>query len=713
MKKETGGDIIIIEVKFDMERNDFLLSTAMLSSIWEEKQCDSIDMLVEYAKYIIGANTKQGNELNLELIHERIKSGFLIRSLPQQVLEVVLLRLTKKKYGSILQFDKKTHKYILNIDLSQFVVTFESKITLQKTKIFNVFEELEKYYNGRARKPLSTEELKRHFIRFIRQEGYDFLRSAETPNSLRKITSRKSQCDYLIAQFILDTQSNREELYKSILKMTAGYFLAQSIYLDSSRNNFKKNPPLKDLRVYIDTTLLLYILDCKTEYQHQSVMSMVNILLENGASLYYYPHNLEEVQDIIIKYKNNRHRCNSYRTLEKFDKEEYSDVQIDIFYESIEELLSKTNIFLEDTQPYDSYSDVIDEKGLSEFLSERIAGYKEKDNLLKHDVQSIASICMERKGVKVDKYENLTCIWVTSNTSLVKHTNHFLENDYKGSISPLISDRKLTTDLWVKYGNKKDNIFELYLLENALLAIEPSEEILERFFENVERFEKMNVITPELAAFLRIKCISDKNLMIATEGDPDNLTEETANDYINLCKQSILKDYTQEKENEISILKTDVALQLKNKDDEIVTLKRTHDLDKQKSNKKISELEASLKRKEEQSLVNISSKSKRSAAKVCTFLKWIYYAFLLLAAIGFSANSAKEIYEAINGNTNIFSLVSSIAASVIGIVFIIADFMGLLSFTTKLKLKICHFFERKFYDRYYRQYEQIVNPPEE
>lgn len=35
-------------------------------------------------------------------------------------------------------------------------------------------------------------------------------------------------------------------------------------------------------------------------------MSMVNLLLDNGASLFYYPHNLEEVEVIIKKYKKDR-----------------------------------------------------------------------------------------------------------------------------------------------------------------------------------------------------------------------------------------------------------------------------------------------------------------------------------------------------------------------------------------------------------------------
>lgn len=85
----------------------------------------------------------------------------------------------------------------------------------------------------------------RHFIRFVRLEGYDFLRSSETPNSLRKITSRNSQCDFLIAQFILDSHDNLKDIYTSILRMTAGYFLSRSIYLDSSRNNFKKKSTSK------------------------------------------------------------------------------------------------------------------------------------------------------------------------------------------------------------------------------------------------------------------------------------------------------------------------------------------------------------------------------------------------------------------------------------------------------------------------------------
>lgn len=340
-----GGDIIIIEVKFDMARDEFLLSTAMLSSIWEEGSTDSIDLLIGFVKYVIGQSTGINDELDLKSIHTNAKKYLYIPNIPEQIIEEILDRLTKDRYNKILFYDKKTRKYYLNKDLSEYVTNFDKKIDEHKIDISSVFDELNTFYNSKARKTLTQDELKHQFFRFLSNEGFDFLRTSDTPNTLRKITSDNGQCFYLIAQFILNLYDTRSYLYDTVLKITMGFFLSKSIYLDSSKNHFKKNPPLKDLNVYIDTTLLLYILDCKTDYQHQSAMSMVNLLLENGASLFYYQHNLEEVKEIITKYKRNKHRSNARRTLERFDEENYSDIQIDLFYGAIEDKLKDKGIY--------------------------------------------------------------------------------------------------------------------------------------------------------------------------------------------------------------------------------------------------------------------------------------------------------------------------------------------------------------------------------
>lgn len=64
MKCFIGGGIIIIEVIFDMARDEFLLSTAMLATLWEEKFNDSLDLLLGFVKYAIGQSTKIDCELD-------------------------------------------------------------------------------------------------------------------------------------------------------------------------------------------------------------------------------------------------------------------------------------------------------------------------------------------------------------------------------------------------------------------------------------------------------------------------------------------------------------------------------------------------------------------------------------------------------------------------------------------------------------------------
>lgn len=47
-----------------MARDEFLLSTAMLATLWEEKFNDSLDLLLGFVKYAIGQSTKIDCELD-------------------------------------------------------------------------------------------------------------------------------------------------------------------------------------------------------------------------------------------------------------------------------------------------------------------------------------------------------------------------------------------------------------------------------------------------------------------------------------------------------------------------------------------------------------------------------------------------------------------------------------------------------------------------
>lgn len=686
------------EVKFDLERDEFLLSTAMISSIWEEKKNDSIDLLVDFIKYTIHKITKVNDVIDLKELHAKTKIDFYFKSIPEQIIEEILRRLKEKTYGQIVSFDKKSSCYYLDKDLSGFAEEFDKRIKFQKESLGKVFDDLSNYYKTNFEKNYSQKEVKAKFIRFIAKEGFDFLQCPEIPNSIRKITSNRGQDEYIIAQYILSVREDidKKDIYDSVLRMTAGYFISKSIYIDSSKDYFKKNPPLKDLNVYIDTTLLLYILDCKTEYQHQSAMSMVNILKSNGANLYYYQHNLDEVVDIITKYKNNRNEINPYRTLERFDKDKFSDMQIVIFLETIEERLKEKSIYLKATHAYKEYSSVIDESGLSKYLSKYISGYKEKTQLLDNDVKSISSVCMERNSVRTKMYENTTSICVTSNSKLVKYANVFLEFNNDSSISPIITDRKLTTDLWIRYGNNKSDLFETYLLENALVAIEPTPELLSRFFENVEKFVEMGNISPETAAIVRAKCITDKNLMIATSGDPNNLNESTTNEYIEKCKEEIIGETVEEKDKKIEELEKQLSAVEINNDKAI-----------SKKDEQINELVNKEKKREETALHQVETDTDKITRIFMIIIKIAYFLLLVIIALVMGCFCVIDFISLAESDINIVLLIVKTTITILEIIYTILEWRGKFGIATKYKGKvynkvrsILYGLNMKIYNRY-------------
>ena len=143
------------EVKFDLERDEFLLSTAMISSIWEEKKNDSRDLLVEFIKYTIHKITKVNDVIDLKELHAKTKIDFYFKSIPEQIIEEILRRLKEKTYVQIVSFDKKSSCYYLDKDLSGFAEEFDKRIKFQKESLGKVFDDLSNYYKTNFEKNYS------------------------------------------------------------------------------------------------------------------------------------------------------------------------------------------------------------------------------------------------------------------------------------------------------------------------------------------------------------------------------------------------------------------------------------------------------------------------------------------------------------------------------------------------------------------------------
>lgn len=443
--------------------------------------------------------------------------NFGFPNIPKAVIEKIFNRMKK----TVIRNDKR---YYLIKDLSEEVKKFDenkSQIQDESDKVVDNLTEYLKASNKNFNK-ITIEETKKLLYMFFEKNGFITIENIE---NLKNIGEYKTdQTNYYIAKFILDENENNTRVFNSIYKIVCGFMLANTIYIQVENDN---KASLKNLNCYLDTPIILNLLELKTDEQNSSAKLLVELLEKKQAKIKCFEHNYKEVYSIIYAYKENIGKYKD-KTLEGLDKKNYTYSDVERLLDNLKSLLKKKHVEVEEKPNYEEYSTIIDEQGLEDYLKEKYKDkIEKKEKVLGPDIDSISAISRLRKGKYVTKLEESKAVFVTNNYDLIKYSNLFLNKKEFGEISYSISDIELTTILWLKTFKTNPDLPKFKLIENARLALEPSNQIMERFKDVIEKMKEEELINDiDVLENLKTNLYYKAELMEKIEGDGDNITNE-------------------------------------------------------------------------------------------------------------------------------------------------------------------------------------------
>lgn len=504
-------------MRIKMENTNALIGTAMLTAIWDQTHKDNLELLKPFIIYLIGKNTNVQDEINITQIIKKMDEEFGFPNIPKAVIIKIFNRMKK----IVLRRDKK---YFLIKDLGEETKEFDSnKIQISEesdnvvTKLMEYLKECHKNFEN-----ITIEETKQLLNIFLERNGFVALENIENLKSVGEY--KTDQANYYIAKFILNENEKNTNVFNGIYKIVCGFMLANTIYIQVENDN---KASLKNLNCYLDTPLLLNILELKTEEQNNSTKLLVELLEKKQAKVKCFEHNYKEVYSIIYAYKEN---IGKYRdkTLEGLDIKKYTYSDVERLLDNLKGLLKRKHIEIEEKPSYDDYSAVIDEQGLEEFLKEKYKDrFEKKEKVIGPDIESISAISRIRKGKEAKKLEESKAVFVTTNYDLIRYSNKFLNKSEFGEISYTISDIELTTVLWLKTFKTNPELPKFKLIENARLSLEPTNLIMERFKDVIEKMKKEDLINDtDVLENLKTNIYYKTELMEKIQGDSDNITDE-------------------------------------------------------------------------------------------------------------------------------------------------------------------------------------------
>lgn len=525
-----------------MDVNKTLISTAMLTAIFEQTKKSNIDLIAPFVLFIISKNEYGVTE---EKIITQMEDEFSFLDFPRAVLKIIINKLKKEK-----KIELKNKKYLLLGNAKKEIDLFNDRHLNASRETKELIDALWNYLKNYTTIKTNYNNVKIAFGAFLDKNGY-IIYNNFNPQNLK--VKNNDRLQFFIAKFIENQYNNQTKEFKLLINIIEGLLLANVIYLQVTPDNTTN---LNKLNCYFDTPFLLRILGFKEKEDNESAVELIDLLKKQGAIIKCFTHSFNEVQSILRNYIDNREIgiINPTKTLESLDIEEYNITELNELYMNLEDIFKEKGILIEDKPKYEKikynkskYEDQIDEKKLKEIIIDRYNNKDIKDIIVDNDIDSISAIMRLREGKKIQKFEECNAIFVTSNHDLRTATKQLLKINERIEISPVISDVDLTAIMWLRSLKDNPTLPKDKLIENARALLKPTPNIIEEFNKCLDKIKKVKYAKDgkALQSLIYTTHFSSK-FMDEIEGDINKVNPSTI---IKVYEKSLIDAELIEKEN--------------------------------------------------------------------------------------------------------------------------------------------------------------------
>ncbi len=525
-----------------MTNQNLLTGVVMLETMWEIKKKDLVDLISPFIFYSVAKTHLFGEKIDQRRVLLIVQEEFGYKDMPQAVIEKVLKR--NPKY-----FRRIKNSYLLYADLSKEAEKLNKRKKECEENISVLGDQLAKYLESHSKrwKGINSEDAFSKLQAFFTKNGI-FIGTDRLENQPFEL--KNNETDYHIANFLIDLKDRDAQEYQCVIDLVKGYFLQSAIYLQGNNGNLIKST-YKNVVFYLDTPFILRLLDLKSDEENKGAKELYQALIRQKGSFRYLPQAQKEIYSILTAYQH-RKGLSSRVTLEGLDKLGYSSSAVDR-YKSLWEkklnieyklVLAESPLYAQLEDEAVDQSQLIDEKGLQDYLKSTIKVYRE--DALNEDIQSAISIHKLRKNKAVQEIENCEAIFVTTNVPFARKFNKYYKENVNDHTFPLlITDSDLAALTWVKCGMVDDQLPERELLRNAYMATQPSADMFDRFEQVLEQMQKEGKITEEVAIAIRSSHYTKNELLFSSF---ENCIDEEA---IKRIHEKLKEEYSSEaRENE-------------------------------------------------------------------------------------------------------------------------------------------------------------------
>ena len=251
-----------------MKQNSALVSTALLSAIFDEKKQDNISLLIPFVIKIIYDNP----HIAEDEIGSKMVEMFSFSNFPRAIVRIIINRMRKKNI-----IKREDHLLVFVNDMTKNVEMFNERLESSTKKIDAVIHSMIEYFKNTTIR-MTYADCKSSFAMFLDKNGYLLY---ENIDNLSR-TKNKDRIQYHIGLFIKKHKDLDDIIYSYLVEIIEGSLIANAIYVNVE-NDTKSN--LSNLTCYFDTPFMLRVLEYKDPRDNESALELVNLLKEQKAKI--------------------------------------------------------------------------------------------------------------------------------------------------------------------------------------------------------------------------------------------------------------------------------------------------------------------------------------------------------------------------------------------------------------------------------------------
>lgn len=302
--------------------------------------------------------------------------------------------------------------------------------------------------------------------------------------------------------------------------------LANVIYL---QNLASWKPSLDRLIVFLDTTVVLRVLELTDGEVAAAAREMIELLAEFDVPVQIYDHTLMEtigvlkdVEQKLLEAKLGRIKLDQLanqgqEVLSHALRQGWEPGDVEVVIADLRDRLSREGIAVSPTPKPDPRLPLRQSR-----IAEILTQYGFTPSQIVADAQSLTAIHVMREGRPYTELGRARAIFVTSNDNLVRASRLWFAEQGKGSlVSQCTTETSMTTQLWLRRPEGRPDVARKFLVAESFAALNPRPEVWSRYLDRIAERRERDEITEEQVKKLVFSTEAKEILVEVAHGEPE------------------------------------------------------------------------------------------------------------------------------------------------------------------------------------------------